>query len=528
MADRIRLASGRSAFALMAALAVGSAPAQSLPTGPDADAPAAGSALGPSPGAGSDLEGLSPPGGVLFPSRPGRAGVPPLPAALTRPVAPFRPGAPAGIVPPRRPERPAVPAFGAIDLQAAEADEGPPDGLDLDAAIERLVRANPELRTQHFEIPQAAADIVTASMRANPLIYADATAVPYGEFSPERPGGQTQYDVSITHPFDLSGKRRARTTVAGRAKQVLEAQYADAVRLQIDNLYTAFVDVLAARESLRFSAANVAGLKEILERTLEMRAAGVRTAADVGSIRIQSEGAEAAHREAVGTLRKARRNLALLLDYPVQQADSLEVRGSLRPQGPSPPPDDQLIAVALESRPDVAAYRLGVARARADVRLAQANRYSDVYVTYTPYVFQNNAPFGTKSATSWSAAITAPLPLYNRNQGSIARAKLNVDQTVSGLDRLQKEVAAQVLDADQEYHLSREAVLEVERDQFPAARDILDGARRLYLEGQQSSPEFLDARRVYNETARLYRDVLVRHRRSMLDLNTALGRRVLP
>jgi cobalt-zinc-cadmium efflux system outer membrane protein len=248
----------------------------------------------------------------------------------------------------------------------------------------------------------------------------------------------------------------------------------------------------------------------------------------VGSIRIQSEGAEAAHREAVGTLRKARRNLALLLDYPVQQADSLEVRGSLRPQGPSPPPDDQLIAAALESRPDVAAYRLGVARARADVRLAQANRYSDVYVTYTPYVFQNNAPFGTKSATSWSAAITAPLPLYNRNQGSIARAKLNVDQTVSGLDRLQKEVAAQVLDADQEYHLSREAVLEVERDQFPAARDILDGARRLYLEGQQSSPEFLDARRVYNETARLYRDVLVRHRRSMLDLNTALGRRVLP
>lgn len=528
MADTVRFASGRLALALAAALATSSLAAQTLPFDPGPDVPGAGASLGPSPGAGSNLDGLAPTDGVLFPTRPGRAGVPPLPAAITRPAAPFRPGAPAGILMPRQPPRPSVPAYGAIDIPAAEADQGPPDGLDLDAAIERLIRANPELRTQHFEIPQAEADIVTAALRANPLIYADATAIPYGNFSPQRPGGQTQYDVSITHPFDLSGKRRARTTVAGRARQVLEAQYADAVRIQIDNLYTAFVDVLAARESLRFSSAYVAGLKEILDRTRELRVAGTRTAADVGVIRIQSESAEAAHREAVGALRRARRNLALLLDHPVERADALEIRGSLRPQGPPPPPDDHLIATALESRPDVAAYRLGVARAQADVRLAQANRYADVYATYTPYVFQNNAPFGTKSATSWSAAITAPLPLYNRNQGSIARAKLNVDQTISGLDRLQKQVAAEVLDADQEYDLSREAVLEVERDQLPAARDILDGARRLYLEGQQSSLEFLEARRIYNETARQYRDALVRHRRSMLDVNTALGRRVLP
>ena len=32
----------------------------------------------------------------------------------------------------------------------------------------------------------------------------------------------------------------------------------------------------------------------------------------------------------------------------------------------------------------------------------------------------------------------------------------------------------------------------------------------------------------YNEVVRQYRDALVRHRRSMLDLNTAVGARVLP
>ena len=88
------------------------------------------------------------------------------------------------------------------------------------------------------EIPQAQADILNAGLRANPIFYADGQLVPYGQYTRNRPGGQTQYDVNISYPFDLSHKRQARTLVATRAKRVLEAQYQDAVRLAIDDLYT--------------------------------------------------------------------------------------------------------------------------------------------------------------------------------------------------------------------------------------------------------------------------------------------------
>lgn len=40
--------------------------------------------------------------------------------------------------------------------------------------------------------------------------------------------------------------------------------------------------------------------------------------------------------------------------------------------------------------------------------------------------------------------------------------------------------------------------------------------------------DFLNAQGEYNDLVRQYRDTLVRHRRSMLDLNTALGYRLLP
>src|SRR5262249_2413678 len=154
--------------------------------------------------------------------------------------------------------------------------------------------------------------------------------IPYGNFSEARPGGQTQYDISVTYPIDVTRKRRARTEVACRAKRVLEAQYQDAVRLQIDNLYTAFVDALSPRDTVRFARASVHGLEQLAQRMKELRAAGQRTEADVNVVRVQQSAAEIGLTGAIGTYRAAKRSLGVLLSIPQNELESLEVRGSLR------------------------------------------------------------------------------------------------------------------------------------------------------------------------------------------------------
>ena len=58
----------------------------------------------------------------------------------------------------------------------------------------------------------------------------------------------------------------------------------------------------------------------------------------------------------------------------------------------------------MDSRPDLLAFRLGVERANADVRLAQANRFSDVYLLAQPYTLQDNRPYGLKSPTRGRSA----------------------------------------------------------------------------------------------------------------------------
>lgn len=487
------------------------------------------SSLGPSPGAGVGRPGVGP-GGTeeILGGRPGPS-VPRVPSAITRPDqagagVPVQEGITAPPILPLTEVRP----YGRLALPSGREDEGPPDGLTLDAAINRLVEQNLGLRSRFYEIPQADADILTASLRANPLLYADSQLIPYGNYSVQRSGGPLQYDLNITYPLDVTHKRQARTRVAGRAKRALEAQYQDAVRLQIDNLYTAYSDVLAARETIRFAEASRTGLGIILDRTRKMYERGTRTLADVSRIEAVHEAAEIELMDAQEVLRKTKRDLGVLLNMPPAEAETLELRGTIRDDAPLPPPIDVLTRMALDSRPDLDAYRLGLRRAEAEVQLAQSNRYSDVFLLYQPYTFQDNAPFGRKSATSWALGVTAPLPIYNRNQGNILRAKHNVTQTRVELAEREQQVINEVRQAEREYLLTRAAVQRIEGKLLPAVNRVRDHAYRLYAQGEEEAMVFLNAQREYNEAARQYRDLMVRHRRSMLRLDTAVGRRVLP
>jgi cobalt-zinc-cadmium efflux system outer membrane protein len=486
-----------------------------------------GSALGPAPGSGGPGTGDTPGSESILGGRAG-PGFPRVPQGITRPGQEFGTEPRPGVGLPAALPAAELPIFGPLELPATAEPEGPPHGLTLDQAIERLVRTNVELRAKAVEIPKAEADILTASLRLNPIFYADVQQVPYGSYSDERPGGPTQYDVNLTLPLDVTGKRRARTEVACRARRVIEAQYQDAVRLQIDNLYTAFIDMLAARETVRYAEASGAGLRRVLALTESLREKGAGTEADVDRIAVQLDAAELALLEAEETLRDARRTLAVLLAVPAAQAGGLELRGSLRDGTSAPPPVEQLVPVALATRPDLAAYRLGIQRAHADVRLAEANRMENLFLLVQPYTFQDLSPFDAKSAHSWALGVTVPLPLFNRNQGNIQRARLNVSQTELQLRELELRVVAEIERAERAYAVTRRSVERLEGETIPKARRTLGTALELFESGEQGQVVYLNALRDYNDIVRQYRDTLVRQRRAMLRLNTAVGRRILP
>jgi outer membrane protein, heavy metal efflux system len=493
-----------------------------------------GSTLGPGPGAGGGGFDNAPVGGILG-GRPGASTPKGVPTSITRSGEQAGPTAlqtPVSAPAPQPVSPTAQPFYGTLEITSGAEDEGAEGGLTLDRAIDVTLKRSLDLRAKYQEIPMARADTLQASLRSNPIFYQDGQLLQYRgastQFTRAAPGGPSQYDTNITYPLDISHKRQARTEVATRAERVLEAQFQDAVRNRVDDVYEAYVTALGARQTARYAAKSVKGLEQMVTLTEHLLKQGQIPLSDLNLVKIKLQTARLGRIDADTAYRKARLTLGSLMNLSNEEARSFELKGSIEDTAAPPPPLDELTRLALELRPDVISYRLGISRAEADVRLAKANALSDFYVLWQPYTFQDNSPYGLKSQYSWALGVTVPLPIYNRNQGGIERAKINVGQSQIQLADLERQLRIDVESAFLEYEVTKRLVDDLRNIVEPEARQVRDSAFKLWLGGGSSLIAYLQAQLEYNAVVKQYLDTAIRHRQSMLSLNTTVGRRIMP
>ena len=91
---------------------------------------------------------------------------------------------------------------------------------------------------------------------------------------------------------------------------------------------------------------------------------------------------------------------------------------------PLPKSRESLIGTASTSRPDLNSFRLGLSDNTNIVLVRE--RYSDVYLLYQPYTFQNNSYQGLKSAYSYAFGVDRHAAGVQPQPGSV---------TASGLPR---------------------------------------------------------------------------------------------
>ena len=93
---------------------------------------------------------------------------------------------------------------------------------------------------------------------------------------------------------------------------------------------------------------------------------------------------------------------------------------------------------------------------------------------------------------------------------------------------LERQAQIDVEEAILEYEVTRREVDELREHVIPPAQQVRDNVFKLYTEGASSVLDYLDAQLQYNQVVKQYLDTAVRHRRSMLSLNTVVGQRIMP
>ena len=119
--------------------------------------------------------------------------------------------------------------------------------------------------------------------------------------------------------------------------------------------------------------------------------------------------------------------------------------------------------------------------------------------------------------------VSVPLPIFNRNQGEIARAEAGQTKAGRSLAALETGVAGEVASAYQEFESARLLLADMERDLLQPAADARATTTYVYQAGATSLLDVLDAQRAFNDTMDTYYGAQAAYRRAEARLALVAG-----
>jgi cobalt-zinc-cadmium efflux system outer membrane protein len=393
--------------------------------------------------------------------------------------------------------------------------------LSLDQAIDLALTHNHALKATRTLILQNQAQEITANLRPNPTFGADSQFIPIftpQDFSADNLNLTQQFDIGLGYLFERGHKRQRRLQAARDQTAVTRAQVADAERSLAFNVGQQFVSVLLAESTLQFAMQDLQDFQQTVDIADAQYKAGDISEGDLLKIKLQLlqfqtdvSSARLAKVQALAGLRE-------LLGYDAAPAD-FDVAGDLA-YVPLKSKLEDLQVMALRERPDLQAAVLGVTAAQSQILLAKANAKVDVNGTYD---FSH-----TGGQNSASIFVGFDLPIFNRNQGELARTRYALTQAQELQQSASDTVMTDVASAYEAIRSNDEVVQLYVSGYLKQAQDSRDISEYAYKAGSASLLDFLDAERSYRSTQLAYRQALASYMTALEQLKQAVGNRNLP
>jgi outer membrane protein, heavy metal efflux system len=393
--------------------------------------------------------------------------------------------------------------------------------VTLDQAVDLALAHSHSLKAARTTIDQNKAQEITASLRPNPNLSGDTLYLPIfspSELSAETISTLTEFDLGVSYLIERGRKRQRRIDAARDATAVTRDQVSDAERTLIFNVSQQFIQAQLAESTLDFANTDLQSFQQTVDISQEQYRVGDISEGDLLKIKLQLlqfqtdvSSARVAKLQALASLRQ-------LLGFDAVPAD-FQIAGEFAYQPVNLNLDD-LSAKALKSRPDLLAAQQGVQAAQSQVALAKANGKVDVTagVTYSHVSDENLL----------GASFSVPLPVFDRNQGEIARTRFVVTQAQETAYAASDQVLTDVRSNYEAFKTNKEIVELYVSGYLKQAQDSRDISEYAYKRGAASLLDFLDAERSYRSTQLSYRQALATYLISVEQLKESVGTRTLP
>ena len=410
----------------------------------------------------------------------------------------------------------------ALATNAARGQNPPtPVRITLDEAVQMALRQNHNLLATRTTVQQNQAQEITANLRPNPTLFTDweyLPLVPTGGGLASYLHDSTEGDIGLSYLFERGKKRQHRLQAAKDATSVTRSQVVDNERTLTFQVAQLFINVQLAESMLDLANQDLSSFQNTVDIGQSQFNSGGISENDFLKIKLQLlqfqqdvQQAQLARVQALSDLRQQLGYEAIPAEY--------DVAGPFDYQPLTLRVEDLQIK-ALANRPDLRAAQLGITAADSQYQLAKSNGRQDVTVS------SNYSHVNAISAVTFSVSI--PLPIFDRNQGEIARTHVAMTQAQQQLAAARGQVLTDVKDAyeglqegDRVVQYFRSGYLDVSQRN----RDISEYA---YRRGATPLLDFLDAERSYRATQLAYRQALAAYLQALEQLREAVGTRSLP
>ncbi len=396
-----------------------------------------------------------------------------------------------------------------------------PARITLDDAIRLALQHNHNLLAARTTIAQSQAEEMTANMRPNPSIFADWDYLPLfspSNFTSTYLNDLTESDLGLSYLIERGKKRQHRLQAAKDQTAVTTDLVSDNERTLTFQVATLFINVQLAQLTLDLAQKDLESYQKTVDLNNLRYQKGAISEDDKLKIELQLlqfqndvAQAELAKIQGLSDLRQQLGYESVPANYDIAGEFSYnKVQGNL----------EDLQLKALQQRPDLKAATQGVAAANSQYLLAKADGKQDVTV-------QGNYTH-TNGINGASVYASIPIPIFNRNQGEIARTKSVIGQTQEQAKAANNQVMTDVRDAYESLQTSDKIVGLYQSGYLDRAQKDRDISEYAYQRGAVSLLDFLDAERSYRATQLAYRQALASWLLAVEQLREAVGTRNLP
>ncbi len=396
-----------------------------------------------------------------------------------------------------------------------------PVRITLDEAIQLALQHNHALLAARTTIQQSKAEEITANLRPNPVLLGDALFIPFfnpGDFNSTFMDNSAEFDLGVSYLFERGKKRQHRLRAAQDQTAVTESQVADNERSLTFQVASQFVAVQLAESALDLAQKDLKSFQNSVNISQERYRTGdisdddfLKTKLQLLQFQTDVSQAQLAKVQALNGLRQLLGYDSVPSDYDVAGSfEYVPLKGNL----------EDFQAQALKTRPDLRAAQQGITAAQSQYQLAKAQGKKDVtaQVNYTHVSDANTASlFGQ-----------VQIPIFDRNQGEIARAGYAITQAQQQEQATADQVLTDVRDAYEGLQSNNQVIQLYQSGYLDEAKQDRDISEYAYRRGAASLLDFLDAERSYRAAELGYRQSLASYLTALEQLREAVGTRSLP